>query len=61
LSSGKFAATAGNDDPDTFIIDHDPAKVLPHSKRLIPEDDGTEQLAKQYQPSDPRLYGENYR
>jgi hypothetical protein len=49
-----------NDDPDTFIIDHDPAKLLPYSKRLVPEDEQTEQLPKRYQPSDPRLFGENY-
>jgi hypothetical protein len=27
-----------NEDPDTFLIDHNPAKLLPYEKRLIPED-----------------------
>jgi hypothetical protein len=27
-----------NDEIDTFLIDHDPAKLLPYSKRLLPED-----------------------
>ena len=26
------------DVPDTFLIDNDPAKMLPFSKRLVPED-----------------------
>jgi hypothetical protein len=38
----------------------DPAKLLPYSKRLIPKDDGAEQLPKQHQPSDPRLFGVSY-
>lgn len=27
-----------DDDPDTFLTDNDPAKLLPFSKRLLPED-----------------------
>jgi hypothetical protein len=49
-----------DEEPNTYLLDHNPAKLLPCSKRLIPEDDGVERLPKQYQPSDPRLFGENY-
>jgi len=27
-----------DDQPNTFLIDNDPAKMLPFSKRLVPED-----------------------
>jgi hypothetical protein len=44
------------DEPDTFLVDNDPAKLLPYSKRLVPEDPDTEQLPKAHIPS----HGENY-
>jgi hypothetical protein len=27
-----------DDEPNTFLLDHDPANLLPYSKRLAPED-----------------------
>lgn len=37
-----------NDEADTFLIDHDPAKLLPFEKRLIPEDPETETLGRHF-------------
>jgi hypothetical protein len=49
-----------NYDPDTFVIDNDPAALLPFSKHLQPEDPEAVMLPYMHQPSDPRLFGENY-
>jgi hypothetical protein len=49
-----------DDEPNTYLIDHNPANLLPYSKRLVPEDPEAEILPKAYSPSDPRLFGENY-
>jgi hypothetical protein len=36
------------DEPDTFLIDNDPARLLPYSKRLLPEDPETETLGRHF-------------
>ncbi len=50
-----------NSDPDTFILDNNPAALLPFSKRLLPEDPEATPLPKAYTPSNPALYGEDYK
>ena len=49
-----------DDEPDTYLTDHNPAKLLPYSKRLVPEDPETITLPKAYVPNHPALYSENY-
>jgi hypothetical protein len=49
-----------DDGPNTFLIDNNPAKLLPYSKRLLPEDPETDALPKAHIPNHPALYGENY-
>jgi hypothetical protein len=51
-----------NDDEDTntFLVDNDPAKLLPYSKRLVPEDPEVVLLPRAFVPNHPALYGENY-
>jgi hypothetical protein len=52
-----------NDDEelDTFLLDNNPANLLPYSKRLIPEDPDTVTLPKGFIPSEPSPYGgDNY-
>ena len=34
-----------NDDPETWLIDNDPAKLLPYTGRVTPEDPDATQLA----------------
>jgi hypothetical protein len=50
-----------NDDEEfnTFLLDNDPAKLLPYSKRLVPEDEDTQTLPKGYIPSHAALYGDS--
>jgi hypothetical protein len=52
-----------NDDEElgTFLLDNDPADLLPYSKRLIPEDTETQQLPKAYIPNSPELYNNDER
>ena len=38
----------------------DPARLLPYSKRLIPEDPEVVTLPRAHIPSHPALYSENY-
>lgn len=43
------ASIAMNDDEiDTFLIDHNPAKLLPFSKRLLPEDPEATELGRHF-------------
>jgi hypothetical protein len=49
-----------DDEDDTFPFDHDPRKLLPYSKRMIPEDPDVETLPRAHIPSHPALYSENY-
>jgi hypothetical protein len=49
-----------NDEPDTYILDHDPARLLPYSEQLVPEDPEAVLLAKAHVPNHPALYSENY-
>jgi hypothetical protein len=49
-----------DDEPNTFLTDNDPAKLLPYSKRLIPEDPEAAVLPKPHIPNHPALYGESY-
>ncbi len=48
-----------DEDLDTFLLDNDPAKLLPYSKRMIPEDPEVLILPKASVPSHPAPYGEN--
>ena len=48
------------EEPDTFLVDNDPAKLLPYSKRLVPEGPEFQRLPKAHIPSHPALYGGNY-
>jgi hypothetical protein len=47
-----------NDDEElgTFLLDNDPADLLPYSKRLIAEDTDAQQLPKAYIPNSHDLY-----
>jgi hypothetical protein len=47
------------DDERTWLLDHDPANLLPYSKRLIPEDPEAETLGRQFVRDSvaPELYG----
>lgn len=47
-----------DDEPNTFLLDHDPAKLLPYSKRLIEEDPEAVMLPRAFQPNHPSLYNE---
>ena len=38
----------------------DPAKLLPYSKRLLPEDPEAVMLPRAHVPNHPALYSENY-
>jgi hypothetical protein len=49
-----------NDEANTRLIDHDPAMLLPFSKRITPEDPEVTELPKAIVPNHPALYGENY-
>lgn len=49
-----------DDEPNTYLLDHDPAKLLPYSKQLLPEDPEAVMLPKGRLPSHPALYAENY-
>ena len=35
-------------EPETFLIDHDPARLHPYSKRLLPEDPQIETLGRHF-------------
>jgi hypothetical protein len=35
-------------EPDTFLIDNDPAKLLPFSKRMVPEDPEVVDLGRRF-------------
>jgi hypothetical protein len=37
-----------DDEPDTFLFDRDPAKLLPYTKRLLPEDPEIETLGRHF-------------
>jgi hypothetical protein len=50
-----------NDDkPNTNLLDRDPGKLLPYSKRIVPEDPEIVLLPRAHVPNHPALYGENY-
>jgi hypothetical protein len=49
-----------DDEPNTFLLDHDPVKLLPYSKQLIPEDPEAVMLPRAHVPNHPALYSENY-
>jgi hypothetical protein len=50
-----------NDDEErTWLLDNDPAKLLPFSKRLLPEDPEVETLPRAHVPNHPALFSENY-
>jgi hypothetical protein len=49
-----------DDEPNTYLLDHDPAKLLPYSKRFVLEDPEVTTLPKAYQPNHPALFSENY-
>ena len=36
------------DEANTFLIDNDPAKLLPYSKRLVPEDPDAIDLGRRF-------------
>lgn len=46
-------------DEDNPLPD-DPAKLLPYSKRMLPEDPEVTVLPKAHIPSHPALYSEHY-
>jgi hypothetical protein len=37
-----------DDEPDTFLIDNNPARLLPYSKRLLPEDPDATDLGRHF-------------
>jgi hypothetical protein len=37
-----------DDEPDTFLTDNDPARLLPFSKRLLPEDPDVIELDRHF-------------
>jgi hypothetical protein len=37
-----------DDESDTFLIDNNPAKLLPYSKRLLPEDTDVVELGRHF-------------
>jgi hypothetical protein len=37
-----------NEDADTWLLDHNPAKLLPFSKRLTPEDPDVQLLGRRF-------------
>jgi hypothetical protein len=37
-----------DDEPDTFLIDNDPGKLLPYSRRILPEDPDAEILGRRF-------------
>jgi hypothetical protein len=49
-----------NDEPDKYLLDHDPGRLLSYSKQLVPEDPEAVLLPKAHVPDHPALYSENY-
>jgi hypothetical protein len=49
-----------DDELNTFLIDNDPAKLLPYSKQMLPDDPEAEKLPRAHVPNHPALFSENY-
>jgi hypothetical protein len=47
-----------DDEPNTFLLDNDPAKLRPYSKRMIDEDPEAVTLPRAFVPSPPGLYSD---
>lgn len=47
-----------DDEIDTFLLDHDPAKLLPYSNRLLPEDDAGRHFMRDTYPQQSGDKGE---
>jgi hypothetical protein len=50
-----------DDEPNTYLLDHDPAKLLPVRRQIAPEDPEAILLPRAHVPNHPALFSEEAR